>query len=392
MKYKSTSTADFKEKHVCEQLITANEQINKTEGETSVLDIFTGASSYSRMSNSLNQNIAYIKDSKVFAAMTEEQKTNIILSDKKHLIDRDFKPVSLNVEEIRLIKTLSTYIPFNCTAQSIVVPFDQNGNPYTDKLKVEIIVDVLQLSKDIIGDTKEKSIRVIGERLLALASKEQCQIVWINGSKFMVTEPLLSIGQKAYNLYSEVRKDKRGRTSTKKEEMPLLVEAKVTLSPVFLNNMANRFSPFHKDKYLAVTKKNKTELFAILEADLGAKWLQYIANYHKTIEAFATANKELKRSNRAEYDKQLQAESLKALTYKASVDTVKSRVSTDYSDHRQAKARFWEHLNGAITSLIEYGIITDKTHISRDKKFVHFSYNPNFAERNERAENLLESV
>lgn len=376
--YKSTTSATG----LIGKYITEQQAQGDNERRESLLDVFGGLSNtsptgYSRMGNDLNRNIAYKRSQEPYTAMTEAQQNK--LTDELHIVDGNFKPVSLNVEEIRLVKVLSTYIPDN-TINEFIVPRDKNHKPFADKMNTTIPINLFWLSKDIMGDTKEKSIRVIGERLLALASKEQCQIVWIDGERYIVTNPLISVGEKLYKLYTEVHKEKRGRNSTK-EEKPILVAASVTLSAVFLNNVTNKFSPFHKDKYLEATKKNKTELFAILEADLGAKWQQYITNYHKTTEVFAAANKELRRSNRSEYLKQLEAESLKALTYKASVDTIKARVSTDYSGHRQAKARFWEHLNRAITSLIEYGIITDKTYISRDKKFVHFSYNPNFAKR-----------
>ena len=67
-----------------------------------------------------------------------------------------------------------------------------------------------------------------------------------------------------------------------------------------------------------------------------------------------------------------------ARIYAADTLTIRNRLTTDYEGNRKMMRQFIPDLQKAVNSLIDYGIITDESHITKDKQKVLFFYNPDF--------------
>ena len=347
-----------------------------------------------RISNALNTNIAIRKQLNLFDHLDEEQQEKLTLSDEAHYIDRRGKTISLSVEEIQIVKALSSYLPFNDPEIKAYITsintMDAKGElKSTPKAPVQIPVSVLQLSKDIIGDTKEASLKKIAERLKRLEEIEQVQYFNVNGERYSVVRPLIRFNEKLYKHYSEIRSSK-GRKKAQDpdvKEKKILVGANIIYSSLFLYEAANKYCPLYTQKLFKVWRRNKTELFAILLSDLESKWRQYYLNSIKAETAAKKEHKELKATDKDEYYRLVAEAKRKALIYKSNTLTIRDRVTTDYETDRKQRSRFLPDLQRAIDSLVEYGIITDKSHITQNRESVIFVYNAKFVPKD--TENLL---
>lgn len=347
-----------------------------------------------RISNALNTNIAIRKQLNLFDYLDEEQQGKLTLSDEAHYIDRRGKTISLSVEEIQIVKALSSYLPFNDPEIKAYITaintMDAKGElKITPKAPVQIPVSVLQLSKDIIGDTKEASLKKIAERLKRLEEIEQVQYFNVNGERYSVVRPLIRFNEKLYKHYSEIRSSK-GRKKAQDpdvKEKKILVGANIIYSSLFLYEATNKYCPLYTQKLFEVWRRNKTELFAILLSDLESKWRQYYLNSIKAETAAKQEHKELKATDKDEYYRLVAEAKRKALIYKSNTLTIRDRVTTDYETDRKQRSRFLPDLQRAIDSLVKYGIITDKSHITQDRESVIFVYNAKFVPKD--TENLL---
>ena len=171
------------------------------------------------------------------------------------------------------------------------------------------------------------------------------------------------------------------------KEKKILVGANIIYSSLFLYEAANKYCPLYTQKLFEVWRRNKTELFAILLSDLESKWRQYYLNSIKAETAAKQEHKELKATDKDEYYRLVAEAKRKALIYKSNTLTIRDRVTTDYETDRKQRSRFLPDLQRAIDSLVEYGIITDKSHITQDRESVIFVYNAKFVPKD--TENLL---
>lgn len=342
-----------------------------------------------RISNALNSNIALRKQPNLFDSLSEEDRNKIQRADSAHYVDRRGKPLSLSVEDIQLIKALSTYIPFysqdtkdyiktigTMDSEGRIVKTDESG---TTK-PLQVYISIPQLCKKIIGDTRTASLKKIENRLIRLSEIEQVQTFSVKGGTYTMTRTLINIQGKMYKHYSEVRSTKGRERKYKTEvEDKVLVAASVIYSPLFLYEASNKFCPIYTEKLFEVWRRNKTELFSILLSDLESKWRQYYINSIKAERAAKKENNGLKNKNREEYNRLVEKARQEALIYKSSTLTIRDRVTTDYETDRKQRSRFIPDLKRAISSLAEYGIITERSHITQDKTNVLFEYNSDFA-------------
>lgn len=338
-----------------------------------------------RISNALSGNIAAVKQPSLFDELEAEQSTALRKSDKKYYVDRKGKSISLNVEQIKLTKYISSCIHFanEKVKESIAIINTMNakGEMNSDKTlsPVQIPISIVNACKDIIGTAKEKDIKTMGERLIALSQIKQVQTFKVGTEEFKVVRPLIMLNEQIYKKYSEVRSKKgRKKEEAPKEEEDILIAANVIVSSLLLYEAQNKYCPFFKEKYFLVSKKNKTELFHILLSDLENKWRQYYINYTRAERQYKKDNKELLSTNKEEYYKGLGLAKKNALTYKCSLATLRGRVTTDYESQRVYKAKYLKDIQKALASCIEYGIITDKSHVSTDKLNLILVYNANF--------------
>lgn len=339
-----------------------------------------------RISNALNANIAMRKQLNLFSCLDDRASETLSLSDKAHYVDRKGKPISLSVEEIQVVKALSYYLPFDSPEiKSYIEEINRLGinsaKGETKKVPIQIPVSVIQLCKDIIGDTREASLIKMSERLERLEQVEQAQYFTLkDGSTFSVVRPLIRFNEKLYKLPSEIRSSrgrKKSQTDENKEER-ILVAANIIYSALFLYEATNKYCPIYKEKLFEVWRKNKTEIFAVLLSDLESKWRQYYINSNKAEKAAKSEHKDLRGTDKEEYNRLVAEAKKKALIYKSSTLTIRDRVPTDYETDRKQRSRFIPDLQRAIDSLIEYGIITEESRITKDKENVVFVYNQNF--------------
>lgn len=344
-----------------------------------------------RISNALNTNIAIRKQLNLFDYLdNDEQREKLSLSDEAHYIDRRGKTISLSVEEIQIVKALSSYLPFNDPELRAYITaintMDAKGVlKETPKAPIQLPVSLLQLCKDIKGDTKEASLKRIAQLLTRLEEVEQVQYFNVNGERYSVVRPLIRFNEKIYKHYSEIRSSKGRRKAQDPEtkEERILVGANIIYSSLFLYEAANKYCPLYTTKLFEVWRGNKTEIFAILLSDLESKWRQYYLNSIKAEKAAKIANKELKATDKDEYKRLVEEAKLKALVYKSSTFTIRDRVTTDYETNRMQRSRFIPDLQRAINSLVEYGIITAHSHIAKDNSNAIFVYNPHFVPKEE---------
>lgn len=338
-----------------------------------------------RISNALSGNIAAVKQPSLFDELETEQSKALRKSDKKYYVDRKGKSISLNVEQIKLTKYISSCIPFaNKNVReniAIINTMNAKGKMNSDKTlsPVQIPISIVNACKDIIGTAKEKDIKTMGERLIALSQIKQVQTFKVGTEEFKVVRPLIMLNEQIYKKYSEVRSKKgRKKEEAPKEEEDILIAANVIVSSLLLYEAQNKYCPFFKEKFFLVSKKNKTELLHILLSDLESKWRQYYINYTRAERQYKKDNKELLSTNKEEYYKGLGLAKKNALTYKCSLATLRGRVTTDYESQRVYRAKYLKDIQKALASCIEYGIITDKSHVSTDKQNLILVYNANF--------------
>lgn len=341
-----------------------------------------------RISNGLSANMAQRKQHDLFKDLDEAQQKALSECDEAHYVDRKGKSISLSVDDVLLVKALSARIPFNDPSIRECMK-DLNNAERKYKMPVIIPVSVLQLSKDIIGDTKEASLKKIGERLKRLAEINQVQYFSMNGDKYSLVRPLIHLDAQLYKHYSEIRSSKGRKKAQDPEvkEEKILVGASIFYSPLFLYEAANKYCPLYPQKMFEVCRRNKTELFSVILSDLESKFRQYYLSSLTAEREAKEENKGLKAINREEYNRLVDEAVKKALTYKSRTMTIRDRVTTDYETNRKQRSRFIPDLQRAITSLVEYGIITNRSVISKDKNFVFFCYNPDFTKNED--DNLL---
>ena len=336
-----------------------------------------------RISNALSGNIAAVKQPSLFDGLEAEQKKALRKSDKEYYVDRKGKSISLNVEQIKLTKYISSCIHFanENVKESIAIINTMDTKGETDKTlsPVQIPISIVNACKDIVGTAKEKDIKTMGERLIALSQINQVQTFKVGTEEYKMVRPLILLNEQIYKKYSEVRSKKgRKKEEAPKEEEDILIAANVIVSSLLLYEAQNKYCPFFKEKYFLVSKKNKTELFHILLSDLESKWRQYYINYTRAERQYKKDNKELFSTNKEEYYKGLGLAKKNALTYKCSLATLRDRVTTDYESKRVYRAKYPKDIQKALASCIEYGIITDKSHVSTDKQNLILVYNANF--------------
>lgn len=341
---------------------------------------------HGRIANAISVPIAAIKRIDIFGNLSDEDKKSLTIQDTEKLIDRKGKPFYLSVEDIKLIKALSSYLPFHDPKikeiVSVINTIDENGRTVEKLPPIQMPVSILQLSKDIIGDTKENSLRRIANGLKRLAEIRQAQTFYIKKDggteKYMVARPLIALMDEVHKFYSEIR-SKKGRTKEKAEkEEPILIGVNVIYTSLFLYKATKEYCPLYIQRLFEVWRKNKTEMFAVVLSDLESKWRQY---YVASIKAEAAAKeeyKQLKKENKNEYFSKVAIAKKRARIYSADTITLRNRLTTDYEGSRKMAKQFIPDLQKTIASLVEYGIITDESHITKDKGKVVFVYNSDF--------------
>ena len=349
-----------------------------------------------RISAALTKNIASPKSLDMFASLnvSEKELLEMTEADKLYYVDRRGKAIALNPEQGKIITLISSYIPWQDPATKEKIGRITHKIEYAQDLKGDedllLDVNIFQLSQDKNGNKKKASVIQCANQLKNITNIKQAQTYIVNGVKITSIFPLIEFAREDYAHYSEVR-DTRGRrekdSSGEEEEKKVLIKAKLRLSPLFLYQANRRFCPLYVRRLMDVWKRNQTDIFWNILNDLQAKWSDYRTAAIKAVKETSKGNADLEKKNPGEFYKRIREAKKAALVYKASAATIRSRIPTDYETTRAQRQRFLPDLQKAISSLVEYGIITDETRVKNDKGTitVYFHYNPDFIPEEEKA-------
>jgi len=331
------------------------------------------------------------------------------------IYDKSGREVTLTPWEIEIAIALSSAIPFADKDVNSMIDLldtmDDNGEIDTKDAykRYSMHIDIIRLSKLILGDARLKSIIKVQNGLISLSEKELRQqlSVTVKGVKkeCELVEPIISLGSRIYVFYDEAR-DKRGRKTKldcaqKADDGKILRAVEVILSPLFLHKGATNYIQFDAQKLFEIFRTNHTDLYARLLNDLACKWTQHYRLYlhaedkakgtfieharndaekrykncadkSQRIKAFIKGKEKEFSANKAQLVKD---EQNNLRHYREKITTIKERCSTDYDSNRALKKRLIDDLSRAIKDLIDVGIITDESKVSGEYIDVYFNFN-----------------
>ena len=255
-------------------------------------------------------------------------------TDDLRNIERKGKPVVLTSYQCRILLALSYALTQDLEADDIKAKIADPKAP-----PVSRVVDVTALTHMIFNSTRKRYKDSVIKGLSDLAEIKQVQIF----GDIKLTRPLINIG----DTMEDLSPDKRNNTDF----------INVTFGGFFLYNVDKRFSPITPKLFRVWEKSGRsTELFHVLLNSLFAVYWQ-----HK--EASKQAEERIRHNKKsyanAEEIKEAIAEAKRnAMAYELNVDSIKKRLSTSY-ETRDARKKFWLHLDNAIDGFKELDIIKE---------------------------------
>ena len=357
-----------------------------------------------RISAVLAKSIASPKSLDIFASLNvpEVEMRKIKKADEAHFTvvkfvkgkpiikrERSGKAIALTPELGKIVTLISSYIPWDDPAVSEKIDIITKKVENREKLEpgdsLFLDVNIFQLSMGKNGNQRKASVIQCAELLEQLAQIHQIQpYTTKDGQEFTSVNPLIQFDRRDYGHYTEQRSVKGRKT---KEEKDVLVWARLRLCSLFLYHIKKRYCPLYVERLMDVWRGNQTEMFYYVLNDLQGKWYWKWTAAIKAAKETAKENAALEKKNPGEFYKRIREAKKAALVYKASAATIRSRIPTDYEKTRAQRQRFLPDLQKAISSLVEYGIITDETRVKNDKGTitVYFHYNPDFIPEEEKA-------
>lgn len=361
-----------------------------------------------RLSQAFSRNLAEKKvesyrqektgesDFRAFADLSKEDAESINNSEKAFkeshpgfVIERGGKSIALSSIDTQIVKVIFSQIDFysqkvNDTIKRVTLCLSYGSINFGDEYSpIRTHLSIAQLSKEILGSTRERHIRLISDRLQYLSQVKQVLNVYNKDKGFKIVSPILILTEQQYDLYSNISTGTRGRKKQNPgEEKELLISANVEIPAPLLYGATNKYCPFYKERYLRLCKKHKrNDVAQTLLSDLEAKWYNHYVGFRKIDGTFKSQNEELFITDKEKYQKELEKAKYETLIYKCSIDSLKDRV-TMYSDdskyEKQYRAKFKKSIKDAIEFCKEYGIITGKSGLSKDGENAILVYNPSF--------------
>lgn len=149
--------------------------------------------------------------------------------------------------------------------------------------------------------------------------------------------------------------------SKSKDSLYELENVKVVFGTVFFDKLYDRYAPISPKLFPTLRKKGAgTELFSVLLSSI-------YKVYSRHLIAASEAEKNIRNSKgtgkrtKEDIDKEVAEARRKAMTFEIREDTLKKRISTDYTSKKQYRSKFKKDLEVAIELLKEIGIIEEAT-------------------------------
>ncbi len=320
-----------------------------------IANALSGAMSEKRMENG-----------DLFALLDEEMVKSLKMSDRVFSVERKGKPVSLTVEEMKLVRALSAYIDYQSDGMiQAVKEIDRAAKEGVGNVpKPSLRVSIQDLSRTIRGAARETDIRSTGETLLSLGEKEQILRIHTKSGDYKFARPLVLIRGKIWKEFSEIRTGRGRKAKGDIDEEPLLIAAEVELSHIFLYEAKAKYCRFFPERFFPIARRHRDKLFHTL---------------------FDVLQNSYRRKCYIPYMKDRKENGGKSVSYiyKISLASLRDRIPTDYTSTRKMQLKFFTDLERAIPDLVEYGIITGETRLSREEGFLYVHYNPLFSEGKE---------
>ena len=328
------------------------------------------------------------------AAYKEEYDENGKLTKLKKgteiiILDNERKPITLTNLQAEIIYALSWDISRNAEDTKIKEYIRTLEAGLIPESKIERKIDLEQLSMLLFGSARRREIDKLVEELKTLAATYQYLIIPTSpGKKKVLMQPLLS-----FEAEGEMNEDTQSE-ATKKEIRRMkklngaLYKANITYSSIFFASLTNSFTKVLPNLFSIWGKKGngtKTEFWFILLSDVSSKHTQYTKAYYASLK---TIKDKYKGKITKEAQKEINAIKDK-LCYRVSGETLKERTKQDYSSNSTVKRRFVDEVRKCVRSLIEYGIVTDKTIVidNKGKVIIDFYFNLDFGKKEDEAIN-----
>lgn len=149
--------------------------------------------------------------------------------------------------------------------------------------------------------------------------------------------------------------------SKSKDSLYELENVKVVFGSVFFDKLYNRYAPISPKLFATLRKKGAgTELFNVLLSSIYKVYSRHLIEANEA-ENLIRNSKGVGKRTKEEIDKEVAEARRKAMTGELKYETLKSRISVDYSSKRPYKTKFKRDLELAIERLKEIGIIEEAT-------------------------------
>ncbi len=298
----------------------------------------------------------------IFVQLNGEMIRKIEESDKINYIDRRGKPVILTVEEMKLVRALSAYIDYQSDGMiQAVKEVDRAAKEGVGNVpKPSLKVSIQDLCRTIKGEVRERDIRNMGALLLGLGQKKQILKIYTDSGVIAFVRPLVDIKQEIWASHITKRTGRGEKAGEGLDKSYLLTAVEVEFAPIFFYEADTKYCRFFPERFFPIARRHRDQLFHTL---------------------FDVLQNSYRRKCYIPYMKDRKENGGKSVSYiyKISLASLRDRIPTNYTETRKMHWQFLTDLERAIPDLVEYGIITGETRLSREEGFLYVHYNPLFS-------------
>lgn len=314
--------------------------------------------------------------------------------NKVTYVDKEGKNILLSNRQAKMVYVLSYSITQHLEDEDIanhiesIEKRDKNGKPIAKNFDIQRTIDTRELALLFCKSARESDIAEAYKTLKELKEIKQVQRLFYKDrdgkeSTYTYKVPLILLGAEGWIKTAEPTdnnnqsKGKRGAKRKQIFEDGFLAKIDVRFSNLFFQKVTSNFaylSPKLFDVWGKRGNGTETELFPILLSELGAKFPgHYIAARRAADEVWK--DNSIPKKDKGKIVAQRQK---KELTYAIWTETIKSKVTTNYSGTRKMKIQFFKHLEQVIKVLVEVGLITNETKVDKAHKDPQKGYKVSF--------------
>lgn len=311
---------------------------------------------------------------------TDTALQNLQEIDKKHLINREGKPVYLTKYQNKLIYALSVFMSQNREDEEIKTYVEKLNSGKAPKSNITLPISITEITKmvELDGKARARQKEKVLEELRNLSEIKQVQDYMVKGTKdgkVRFIAPFIQIQEQLEDL------------SPDKELNADFV--RVSFGSIFFYELYNRYAIIKPSLFRIWGKAGSgtdTELFNILLSDLLSK---YSGHRIAALRAVASLKRGRYKTDASYYAAKTKVQKA-ALTYSEYSYNLRRRVTTDYESQRVYKALFKKHLQNAIGALIQIGLITEARLTMTDKgERIDFVFNLDYDKGDEGGTTLI---